>query len=415
MKNSESRSKIYLLIDCSATMTGKPIEAVKEAINVLGRVLTSSAKRKDTELSVITFNEWSRQVMPLTKVTSFKMPELPTGGEADLSSAFQYLARCINQDKLAGDKSKPSVFVFTGKLSVAQTNRAAIKSEAAKVNQLAKIVICAESSEDMLFLEQIGDKVFITKDIEAEDLNESVHDSDGRDLSVPLKSSTNKKIQDKGAVNMNNYVRRLPVYLLLDCSGSMMGEPIEAVKQGIKLLLNDLKNVPQALETAYLSVITFDSTAQQVTPLTELIAFKEPELEARGLTSMGEAIHVLKECIERELRPNTAEHKGDWKPLVFLLTDGYPTDEGVFRSEIQDRSALHGANIIACAAGTEPDTTLLKQLTPNVLMMSSTSAGDMAKFFKWVTDSIKTSAQSVSDKPGEEINLSAPAGFKVVP
>ena len=33
---------------------------------------------------------------------------------------------------------------------------------------------------------------------------------------------------------MSDYIRRLPVYLLLDCSGSMSGEPIEAVKQGIK-------------------------------------------------------------------------------------------------------------------------------------------------------------------------------------
>ena len=55
--------------------------------------------------------------------------------------------------------------------------------------------------------------------------------------------------------------RRLPVYLLLDCSGSMVGEPIEAVKNGVKHLLEELKGSPQALETAYISVITFDSTA----------------------------------------------------------------------------------------------------------------------------------------------------------
>ena len=57
---------------------------------------------------------------------------------------------------------------------------------------------------------------------------------------------------------MADYTRRLPVYLLLDCSGSMMGEPIEAVRQGVKALLSELKGDPQALETAYLSVITFD-------------------------------------------------------------------------------------------------------------------------------------------------------------
>ena len=46
---------------------------------------------------------------------------------------------------------------------------------------------------------------------------------------------------------MSTRARRLPVYLLLDCSSSMMGEPIEAVRQGVETLINELKNDPQAL------------------------------------------------------------------------------------------------------------------------------------------------------------------------
>ena len=67
-------------------------------------------------------------------------------------------------------------------------------------------------------------------------------------------------------------MRRLPVYLLLDCSGSMYGEPIEAVKNGVQVLVSTLRQDPYALETAYLSIITFDSSAQQVSPLTELFS-----------------------------------------------------------------------------------------------------------------------------------------------
>ena len=40
--------------------------------------------------------------------------------------------------------------------------------------------------------------------------------------------------------------RRLPVYLVLDCSGSMAGEPIEAVRSGVKTLLGDLRGDPMA-------------------------------------------------------------------------------------------------------------------------------------------------------------------------
>lgn len=217
---------------------------------------------------------------------------------------------------------------------------------------------------------------------------------------------------------MADYSRRLPVYLLLDCSGSMMGEPIEAVRQGIKALISELRGNPQALETAYLSVITFDSSARQVTPLTELMSFTEPQINASGATAMGGALRVLMDCAEKEVRKSTESQKGDWRPLVFLLTDGCPTDTAAFSQavqELQNKKKLF-ANIIACAAGSNADTTYLKQITENVLMMNTLSAGDLAQFFAWVSASIGLSSKGLDAKPGENIELPPPPkGFVVVP
>ena len=111
-------------------------------------------------------------------------------------------------------------------------------------------------------------------------------------------------------------MRRLPVYLLLDTSGSMFGEPIEAVKNGVQVLVSTLRSDPYALETAYLSIITFNSTAQQVTPLTELSAFQQPSFEASGCTALGEALALLANKVDTEVVKTTSEVKGDWKPLV---------------------------------------------------------------------------------------------------
>ena len=209
---------------------------------------------------------------------------------------------------------------------------------------------------------------------------------------------------------MSDYIRRLPVYLLLDCSGSMSGEPIEAVKQGIKALLTELKGDPQALETACLSVITFNSTARQISPLTELMLFKEPELTAGGAT----ALHVLADCIRTEVRTSTATQKGDWKPLVFLLTDGAPTDN--LDEGIEALKSVSTGNIIACAAGANANTNTLRKITNNVLMMNNLTAGDLAAFFAWVSGSIKVSSKSIDAKPGEAIQLPPPPqGFVIVP
>ena len=215
---------------------------------------------------------------------------------------------------------------------------------------------------------------------------------------------------------MADFSRRLPVYLLLDCSGSMMGEPIEAVKQGVKALLSELRGDPQALETAYLSVITFNSSARQITPLTELMLFKEPELTAGGATALGQALNVLIDCVNNEVRKSTDTQKGDWRPLVFILTDGSPTDIEAFREASQKIKSLKVANIIACAAGSNANTSYLKQITENVLMMNTLSAGDLAQFFAWVSGSIKMSSKSVDAAPNEAIKLPPPPqGFVIVP
>lgn len=200
---------------------------------------------------------------------------------------------------------------------------------------------------------------------------------------------------------MAENLRRLPVYLLLDCSASMSGEPIEALRMGMKALIADLKTDPQALETAYLSVITFSSSAQQVCPLTELITFQEPTLDARGATALGDALKVLEQCVETEVRKSTATQKGDWKPMVFLMTDGQPTDN--WESTADQIKQKRIANIIACAAGPGADSSMLKRITDPeyVVELNNVQPDTLKAFFKWVSSSIKTTSSRLDQVAGD--------------
>ncbi len=52
-----------------------------------------------------------------------------------------------------------------------------------------------------------------------------------------------------------------------------------------------------------------------------------PLFSASGTTALGEALSLTANRIDAEVQKTTAETKGDWRPLVFLMTDGGPTDD----------------------------------------------------------------------------------------
>lgn len=199
-------------------------------------------------------------------------------------------------------------------------------------------------------------------------------------------------------------MRRLPVYLLLDCSGSMYGEPIEAVKNGVQVLVSTLRQDPYALETAYLSIITFDSSAQQVSPLTELSAFQQPNIQASGCTALGEALALLAQKADQEVTKTTAEQKGDWKPLVFIMTDGEPTDD--LNKGLAEFEKRKWGMVVACAAGAGANTDTLKKITECVVSLDTADSATIKAFFKWVSASVSSGSMKVEETGAEATTLS---------
>lgn len=192
----------------------------------------------------------------------------------------------------------------------------------------------------------------------------------------------------------------LPIILLLDESGSMGGDKIDRLNEAVRKMLASFKREETQASEFLVSIIGFggidngDGTGARVINMpTNATDIEFGGVSASGMTPLGGALKLAKGIIEdKELTPSRA-----YRPLVVLVTDGYPNDEWeapfidfveMGRSAKCDRMAL--------AVGGDTDMGVLQRFVAGTghEVFTTDQADGIVKFFKFVTMSVVTRTRS---------------------
>lgn len=199
---------------------------------------------------------------------------------------------------------------------------------------------------------------------------------------------------------------RLPCLLLLDISASMAGAPIKALQVGLRTFLDDLLGDPNASERVELALVTFGSHVAILRDFCPVNEFDVPDLSpAGGATSMGEALELGLDLIERRKQDYKSLGIAYYKPMILLFTDGEPTDEWHFPvNRLHRESALRRVSFYA--VGLEnADMKFLERISPgsSPIMIRQLRFSEM---FLWLSASMRSLSGS---EPKDIIDKKYPA------
>jgi len=215
---------------------------------------------------------------------------------------------------------------------------------------------------------------------------------------------------------INNYIKKegraLPVFILLDVSGSMSGEKIETVNVALKEMINSFKKIENPKGIIELCLVTFGGNQVNVIkPLSKINDQDTYTLTASGNTPMGMAFEKVAEMIEDK---NVVSSRA-YTPTIVLISDGNPTDfnpSGKSVEEImmwESLGKIHSgtrsskATKLAMGIGSDVDINILKAFINNneIPVISAKDNNTISKFFEWVTMSV--SVRSVSSNPNQAV------------
>lgn len=206
---------------------------------------------------------------------------------------------------------------------------------------------------------------------------------------------------------VNNPTARVPVCLCLDTSGSMDGQPINELNEGVRLFYEAIKEDETALYSAEISIVTFGgNNAECIADFASLeLQPNVPKLLASGMTPMGEAVNMALDLLERRKDEYKDRGVDYYQPWLVLMTDGEPNGDKSELSRAINRTVelvnQKKLTVFPIGIGAYADMNVLGQFSPKRPPLKLQGL-KFREFFAWLSKSVSKTSQST---PGESVKL----------
>jgi uncharacterized protein YegL len=201
---------------------------------------------------------------------------------------------------------------------------------------------------------------------------------------------------------------RCPCLLLLDVSGSMRGQPLSELNSGLVTFKDELAADQLAVKRVEVGIVTFGPVNIEM-PFQSASTFYPPNLTPQGDTPMGGAIRQGLDMVRQRKDEYRANGIAFYRPWVFLITDGGPTDEWQSAATAVREGEASNAFAFFAIGVKGANMEVLKQIS--VREPLALEALRFRELFSWLSNSLRSVSRST---PGTAVPLAPPTGWASV-
>ncbi|GKV74473.1 VWA domain-containing protein (plasmid) [Paenarthrobacter sp. AT5] len=206
---------------------------------------------------------------------------------------------------------------------------------------------------------------------------------------------------------VENPTPRVPVSLCIDTSGSMMGDKIRELIEGVNLFYDAIDEDDDAHDAAEVSIVEFNSAATLIQDYASIERLERIEtIDPSGLTFLGEGVNLALDTLEKRKSVYSGSGVLCYQPWLVLMTDGQPNgspaelERAVQR--VTELIAARKLTVFPIGIGKDADMAVLTRFSPVDRPPLRLQGLKFKEFFEWLSKSVSRVSRST---PGDNVKL----------